>query len=517
MSENTKKSFSATFFRSAMIVVVLLGAALFLRSLNMNKILSGDETILMDISGSKFAKIVPALKNEEVYPPLTFILLHYWMHVSRAIVWVRLYFVLFGLGCCFLIYFLGKEYLGVKLARISLLLSVLSPLLIFSSQYVRSYIDSAFLMLLSTLFMLKIIKGKQELINWIVYVVSAVLSLYTFYFSFLLIFCQFIFILIFKWKEKRFILTWCLALIIVGLIFLPWVPSAIGQFKNASSVVYDWSDKGFNLGVFRFGLYTRNIFSLFGFDPYFMVFRGGISMYFSKIILGFVVISSILGFSYFFYLCFSYLKSKLQNDRALLWFFFFLTFSPLALSWLLAGLLNTMPNARYLVSLHALFLILVSIFLCSLLERKHLAGIIFTFLVLIIFALRIPDTVCSEFEIDKAVSFLKKELDQNGCLICIYSCPPEATLAAIIKVGDDLTLNENGSRYIVKSSDFDSKLKQRLSAFKKVYFYRVCGSAEIFGANDLLDGLIIKEGFKNSKIVKFKNIDIVEYKKKDAK
>ena len=73
--------------------------------------------------------------------------------------WVRGYFVLFGIGVCWLVYLIAKEYLDERLGRISLLLSVFSPLMIFTSQYARSYIDSAFWMLLSVLFMLKIIKG----------------------------------------------------------------------------------------------------------------------------------------------------------------------------------------------------------------------------------------------------------------------------------------------------------------------------------------------------------------------
>ena len=105
------------------------------------------------------------------------------MKISTSTSWIRFYFVLFGVGVCVLIYLIAREYFNEKLANIALLIAAFSPLLIFASQYVRSYMDSAFWMLLSCLMMLRILKGKESIFNWAGYVISCVLSIYTFYFS----------------------------------------------------------------------------------------------------------------------------------------------------------------------------------------------------------------------------------------------------------------------------------------------------------------------------------------------
>ena len=504
------------FHSSLLILLILLVTASFLRTLNLNKEFNGDETILVERMKLDFNQMVTTIKQKDVYPPLTYILVYHWMKINRSIVWIRLYFVFFGVGVCLLIYLLGKEYLGLKSARIALLLATFSPLLIYASQYARSYIDSAFWMLLSSLFMLKIVKRKDRLVNWAGYIISAALSLYTFYFSALLILAQLIYVTIFKSKDKKFILKWYFAVLMTGLIFAPWLPSALRQFNNASSIVYDWSSKGFNLGPFRFGLYTRNIVALVGLDPYFMYFRQEISKYFSRPILIICVLLCFSGFIYFLYLSLQYLKIKFQQDKALIWFFFFITFIPLLVSWALAGFLNTLPNARYLVAFHAFFLISISILIYNLWEKSALKGIICIAFILTIFTFRIPGAISSEFDTKKAISFLESKLSANDCLICIR-CPSEKIAsnitASIINIKNYLKLNEKSSEYIVLFPDQWKRLKQKTSTFKTIWFYRVYGNVEVFGANRILDDWLKNEGYEIEAVKKFKNIDIIAYEK----
>lgn len=499
--------------RYILIVTALLGAGLFLRTLNMDKEFSGDETTLIEISAHDAGQIIPQLTSKEIYPPLTYLAVHYLMRLVGSEFWVRSYFILFGMGVCWLVYLIAKEYLDERLGIISLALSVFSPLVIFASQYARSYIDSAFWMLLSILFMLKIVKGKAGIANWAGYVLSMALSLYTFYFSALLLFAQMVFVTVFIFNDRKALLKWYAAFFLVGLIFLPWASTALGQFHNASSLVYDWAGKGFSVGPFRIGLYARNIFSLVGFDQSFMIFRDGVVKQFTKPVL---IVAGLAGIGIFIFFLRYYFKSTMKTlpgEKRLAWFLPCLILVPLVTTWVLAAVLNTLPVARYFVAFHALFLILMAVVIRDILMRKRALGILALAVMLILFAVRIPEAVSAEFGTRDASSFLRSQMGKNDCLICVNLCPDESAFN-VIKIDKYIQLNAKGSEYIVGSSDSRKEFTDKVAMFKKAWFYKVYGNAEIFGSNRITERLLEEQGYRQEKVFKFKNIDIVLYSKK---
>jgi len=498
---------------TSLFVLSCLIASISFRIVNLNKPFLGDEYILANISKLNFAEIFTILKEKVGYPPLSYIFLYFWGKVSQSEIWIRLYFVMFGIGVCILAYLFGREYLDKKLGRISLLLTTFSPLLIFTSQYVRSYIDSTFWMLLSSFFMLKIIKGRDRLVNWVGYIGAVTLSFYTFYFSALLVFAQFIFVTFAMRKNKKLIFKWYLSIFLAGLLFIPWLSTAIIQYNTGSSLVYDWSTKGFNFGLFRIGQYTRNIVSLVGFDPHFMVFKGGVRAHFgdSVIISGIILCFGIL----FFFLRehFRYLKEKFSGNKVLIWFFPSLIFIPLLVSWTCAALLNILLNAKHLVVLHVFFLMLISIFIHSLYEKKRLIGRIFIILILGVFMVRIPHAISSEFDTIKAESFLRENLGNDDCLICVSIAPAEGSLPNVIKIKKYFMLNETGSEYVVVSSKVWDELRQQIISFKSIWFYRAYGNFEIFKANHLVDNWLRNNGYNAIRKESFRNIELIEYRR----
>ena len=500
-------------YTSLFVVFVILTAGVFLRTVNIDKDLSGDELLTIRIAQADSNKIITMLKEMDIYPPLTYLMVHHWSSPGASNAWIRGYFMLFGIGVCLLIYLITKEYLGEEAARLALLLSAFSPLLIFASQYVRSYIDSAFWMLLSVLFMLKILKGRGGLLIWTGYVAAAALSLYTFYFSALLIFAQLIFIVIVTFKNKKMLLKWFFAFSGVGLIFLPCLAMALRQFHNASGAAFDWSAKGLNFGAFRIGLYTRNIFSLIGFDPYFMVFQGGVTKHFSKGVLLSGIFISLCLIIFFLYSCFKFLESRFSANKTLIWVFPFLIFFPLVLSWMAVALFNTLPNAKYLVVFHALFLILLAAFIYSLLEKKRLVGNIVLFFIIVVFSLRIQDAVSPEFDYTRASQFLKTNLTKDDCLICILPCPIRDNYFRIVETGDFFKVNGKRSGYIPVSKSAWEGLRSKIAPHKEIWFYKVYGNAEVFGADAAIDDFLKNEGYAQNVIKRFRNIDIVKYKR----
>ena len=506
-------------YASLAIVIFLVALAFCLRILNIDKEFTGDEQTLVSISKLPLHGLLSELKQREVYPPLTYILFHYWLVLNQSAGWLRLYFILFGIGTCILIYMIAGEYLGDRCARIALALSAFSPLLIFISQVSRSYSDSAFWMLLSAFFMLKIVKGEDNIYSRTGYVAAAAISIYTFYFSALFICIQLIFFLIFQPKKWRYFGKTLLTAFAIAAIFLPWIPSALGQFRNTSSIVYDWSDKGFNLGPFRFGLYARNMISLIGLDPSFMIFQGGVTKHFSKFLLAGVVFSTFILGSAFLYHCYRYLKSAFPgpSEKPLIWFPFFLSLGPLIMSWLTAGTLNVLPNARYLVAPHALFLLLISVFVCSIWLKGRRYGMITLSLILLIFATRIPYAVSPEIDYRGSTRFLSEHLPGTACLICIGDCPALPGKSNLVVVeGKYVIMNERKSGYLPLPEEGLMSFKDKIRPFYSAWLYKVYGHYEVFGLYDQIDRLLKESGYKSIATVHFQNVDIVQYKKDGA-
>lgn len=397
---------------SILFLILFLGLSLFFRTLNLNKGISGDEEILSDIAKLNLNQIFETIKQEDVYPPVSHILLHHWMFFSQSEVWIRMYFVLFGMGVCALIYLIGKEYINERFGILALAISAFSPLLIFTSQFIRSYGDSAFWMLLSTFYLLKIIKGKDSRIVWVFYLLTIIVSLYTFYFSVFIIFAQFLLLVIFKRRERKILLRSIFVYSLAGLAFLPWLPIAVKQL-NSRPIFYNWANKGFCVARLPLGIWTRNIFSLFGFDPYFMIFQGGIIKHFSKSLLMGMVILTLIGLIFFMYYILKYLKKLFPRDKALIWFFIFLISIPLVLSWACGEILNPQPNAKYLVILHIFFIVLVSVFVYGLWLNKSIGTLLTPVIILGIFISRIPVALLPGYDDKKSYRFPKRKFEKG--------------------------------------------------------------------------------------------------------
>ncbi|MFH1593975.1 MAG: glycosyltransferase family 39 protein [Candidatus Omnitrophota bacterium] len=496
------------------VVLILLGVGLSFRVIDLTREYSGDETVTMLIAGSGLNNIVSVLKARSVYPPLTYFLLSGWMSLSQSIWWIRLYFVMFGLGVCMLIYLIGKECFNEGVARVALLLATFSPLLIFASQYVRSYGDSAFWMLLSTFFMLKIIKGSENLPYWIGYALSAVLAMLTFYFAMPLLFAQTLFIIIFKRTKPRFLLRWLSAICVASLIFCIWLPHAVSQFDNASSFTYNWADKGFNVGALRIGIYARNMAALAGFDPYFMTFHGGITGHFSKRVLGMLALVVFVSFGLFSLFTMAKLKARFPQKADLVWFLPFVSVAPLLISWLSASFIGLSPIPRYLAALHALFLILIAFFIHTIMTKNRFAGNTLLVFVLIVFAMRIPHAVSVEFGTASAVRFLQTQaIDKDECLLSFDPAPEINEVSNFVEVRKYFKLNDNRTEYVAASNDVWKQLKRKVSPFRRIWFYRVYGNAEVFGANQAIVDWISREGYRPIERKSFRNIDIIAYEK----
>lgn len=484
---------------------LLLSIAFILRLINIGKAPCNDELLVLNIAGKNLSDLLALLKTTDVYPPLTYILLHYWLKINQSPEWIRLYFVIFGLASCLIIYLIAKEYLGKKTANIALTIAAFSPFLIFGSQYIRSYMDSAFFILCSTYFLLKVIKKKNVMISCVGYCVSTALAFYTFYFSALIVAAQFLFLMIFAKNRK----IWILTFLIIGILFLPWVLPAVSQLQNASSMPFDWSTVGFNVGSLRLGLYARSVAALFGFDPYFFTIREGIFSRFSFSTLVVILSMSAAMFALFLYKIFITLRSRFSGRPDMQWFIPTLALLPLVFSWISASVFNMVPSTKYFLALHGIFIIGIAFLIEELLNKNKRAGIISLIILLTIFMFRIPKATSTEFDDSAVVSFLNKSARGN-VVMSKASCPTGGEVN-IISLETFFILDKNGRSYSMTSNDRWQRLSEEIKGLDKVWFYRVYGNDEIFGANRIVDLWLSDHDYKKKSVHKFKNADIIEY------
>ncbi len=492
--------------------LLLLAAGFFFRAQNLGRALTGDESLLFEISNLPLKDIVPMLLQIEAYPPLSYFLLHFWMFFSKSLIWGKLYFVLFGMGNCILVYLIVKEYIDEKAGRLALILSIFSPLLVFSSQFFRSYADYTFWMLLSCLFLLKIIKGKAGSVIYLGYIISVLLGLYTFYWTAGPIFLAQIILLVFSGEIKKDIRKFLVSISAVIIGFLPWLLLIPEQLGNASMTFFDWSAKGFNVGGLKIGLFTRNIFSLLGFDPYFFVYQGGVTRFFNKWVLLFFIAVFALLFIFLILKVYHNLKGMFKN-KALVFFPFVIVFIPLLIFWSAIYIFNTLPNAKYFSFFHAMFLIFYVIIINMLWRKNRVIGIITTFIIIIIFTARIPVAVSSEMDSKGASKYLADNMKKGEVVIYFKSFVDNEDDFTFISLNDYIVFDKVRSEYIFKNEQSIEDLGGLFAANNSIWFFKAFGNNDIFKANERIDGLLKKRGFKVNVVKAFRNIEVIKYEK----
>lgn len=239
------------------ILVVVLLFALCLRLL-----LLGSKSLWLDeawgLSVTKAGqKALWAGTSENHHPPLFHLLSGYWIKLGESEFKLRLLSVIFGAASVLLIYQLGKDIGGKKVALSGAWLSALSPLLIWYSQEARSYSLLIFMGLAVTVASVKLFL-RPNLGWWLLFVVVMTAALYTHYAAFFLIPVQLMLLTSLLAKKQIRILAvffWLAAWIITIIAYWPWLnsPAAsafLDQLKTGSYPAQIFADK-FNIDSFH--------------------------------------------------------------------------------------------------------------------------------------------------------------------------------------------------------------------------------------------------------------------------
>lgn len=466
--------------------VFLLLIAIFLRIIGLDKGINGDEGALLTYAHADFSQIFETLKSKAIFPPLTPLLLHTWMMVSTSEIWIRLYFVLFGIGSCLVMYFMALEYGDRRFALLVFLLSAISPFLIWTSQHIRSYMDSTFWMLCSTYFFLKCLKNFEKQ-SWFGYIFFSTLAIYTNYINILYIIAQSLYAGIFDFSKVK---KWFYAYVGIGVLFSPWFLIALGQASNATARKSYWDFQGFHVTSWLYlGRYVREAIALLGMDPEFL--NIGISSIFSKNVLLFISILILLLLAFLI----------IKGDFLL---FIFLAIMPLIFANFSEIFFSFRPLAKLFSLSHALFIFFIA---SVLYQRKY--AFIFSAILCSLYISRLPAVYEPEYDTKKAYLYLKENIEPNE--IVIMARPTNHYMKensfSYLSLKEYLVREEKTGRYFFSPLVFPllEKFQKKYSA---VWFYKVEGNDSIFGANDLFMHWFKSNGYKVKEKEHFKRIDV---------
>lgn len=157
------------------------------------------------------------------HPPLYYLILHTWMKiVPNNEYLLRLPSFVFGIASFSVIYFLGKEFFDKKTAKITVLLAVTSPVLVYFSSETRMF---SLWLLEGSLILLSFYKYlKTNKNSFLVFLlITQIAALFTHYYAIFLITTLDIYLFVNHSKFKKTIIPLLGIQTLSILIFLPWL------------------------------------------------------------------------------------------------------------------------------------------------------------------------------------------------------------------------------------------------------------------------------------------------------
>lgn len=324
-----------------------------------------DEVYSWKLSQKSVTEIVSDTSGD-IHPPLYYIVLKYWTIIfTDSILSMRILSVITSLLSIFFIYKISKIVFNKNyLIVFVLLLYAVSPVNIFYSQEIRMLNLNLFLCLGSIFYFLISLKDRSYK-NLFLFVLFSVLAIYTHYFAFLILFTEFIILLLLVLtKTKKFSETKKLyiSIFLINLFYTPWYPVFLQQVSKGQPwrTVLTIKDSGIN-----FLDYFKHLFLsvYYSFEPGYIDYLATFITYF---ILAFLLYSLFRFFNS---------KEKLGKDYNYIILFFFI---PLIIASIIS-FRQTILFSRYL-SILIPFLLITILFFSDKNLRKKFTVTLFIFL-----------------------------------------------------------------------------------------------------------------------------------------
>lgn len=209
----------------------ILGLGVVLRLINLDQSLWLDEATQVILSQDSLSNIFYN-HGADFHPPLSYILMHFWIFLGTSESWLRLLSVIFGVLTIWFCYKLASGIFNPKIGLLSALLLAISPYHIYYSQEVRMYSEMTFFAVCSMYFFYRYIK-ENKLINSFVYIFATTALIYTHYDGVFLIAVQMMYILFFK---RNLVSTFFKNIFLIFLLYLPWLPYFLIQLRSGLNI-----------------------------------------------------------------------------------------------------------------------------------------------------------------------------------------------------------------------------------------------------------------------------------------
>ncbi len=220
-------------FTASVAFLTLLGLAI--RVSNFDQGLFGDELstywIVHDHSLGRVLSIVRS--NDEITPPLYFILGWLTLKIGAAPEWVRLPSLLAGTATIPMVYLIGVRTIGRASGLVAAAVMALSPFMIYYSDEARAYSLMIALVAASTLALLAAIRTRRTR-WWVIYAVCSCAALYSHYTCVFPLAGQALWVL---WKQRQALRACALANLGVLIGFAPWIPGFIADNNSPTTKI----------------------------------------------------------------------------------------------------------------------------------------------------------------------------------------------------------------------------------------------------------------------------------------
>ncbi len=498
-------SVKAALRREAVCAVLLMTLAAGLRLVNLSREITGDEVILYRLAGRPLAEIYGEVMAQEIYSPLGSYLLHLWMALGGASeVWVRLYFVLFGLGLCAVVYWLGRELLGSRGGLLALAVAAISPLLIAMSQYIRNYVDGSFWSALGLLALVRIWRGQAGRRVWLLYAGATLIAFYTFYFT-LLVWAAVILWLGWRlWREARPWRPWAAAHAAMAAGMVPGFLMALYQVPhNAYGLLFNWAKTGFRVAGVHVGVLGRNLLAILGFDPAFGF--PGISLLLPVWALAMLLAAVLAISATVFWTGWRRLQAGAFPSGASLCMV--VALFPLVVGQATGELFGVPPHAKYFLVPHIVFL-MITVSAILALPRRGLAVAACIFLALA-YVSRLEAVYQPDFDARRVERYIAA-IQAPGTIALQLGPLPVAPGSGVLGLDVQALVpyDFNTARY--RLADRQS-LDAALVGFHRVIYVRMYSNQEVFGGNAAILDYLATRGFALEQTQRFKNIDVMSF------
>ena len=181
----------------------------------------------------------------DVHPPFYYIVLRFWdVFFGNSLFSIRMFSVLFSVLIILATYlFVKTAFKNNKLALFSSAIVAISPFQIQYAQEARMYALGAFLIIISSYFLLQALNKKNTpWIWWLLYAMSISAALYTHYYVVFSIFAQALFVFYYFFKKLKFSpMRWlknknfqlCFAsYVLIAISYLPWLKIFLAQLSQ---------------------------------------------------------------------------------------------------------------------------------------------------------------------------------------------------------------------------------------------------------------------------------------------